>query len=117
MNAAGKSPDINRATEDWKVGDIAICVTDDLWTSVGGQIAPRKGQASIVAGVYNGPVTLANGVKVTAQVLHFEGQEPPFGWAAIFFRKGDLTQEIQRAAKRHAVRDKIGRIKRKVVAA
>lgn len=117
MNAAGKLPDLNRATEDWKVGDIAICVVDGLWSTNPGPVPPRKGQTFIVACVYQGPVTLARGEKVIAHALSFEGYEQGVGWAAIHFRKGDLTKEIQRAAKRHVIRDKIGRIKRKVVAA
>jgi hypothetical protein len=65
---------VPRSTEDWKSGDLAICV--EVKASLGDGVDPKEGDLLRVKHVCGGGL-----------FLHFEGKPDNRHWVAAYFRK------------------------------
>lgn len=77
-------PDRRGWNEDWRVGDLAVCVRDD-WERQ--KISPKVGEVLRVSGLYEDVVTSGVDKGCLASGLCFEGRPQHFAWRCSGFRK------------------------------
>lgn len=95
--------DLDKWFDDWKVGDLALCVSD-RWVIDDRYVpenAPKMGEVYTVSEVYMKHFMMDN-VNFYAALLRLEGR-PGYGvWNKMFKKLPPITETIKDAAKRGA---------------